>query len=349
MLNNGSFCPHWSWWARSGERLSLGLDLRRVLDGEGAGVAKRIQIGLDACLDGVEKGYGVVDSMRRAGVKLPGEAWCLLESGEHTGRLGEAMKEVGSFLKNSEQRKREFIGQMWYPVVVMLTGFLVMGIILLWVVPQMREISVSMGQGGRMPWLTEHIGNIYGGLFIGMTGMTVLISSGWILSGYMAGIRANWATGREVVAGYIPFFGVLRITRREARILRQVGTLLHGGVTLPAALDMAAARSPDQFEREQLVEFRKRLLMGISFEESLKAFPLVRKWNRASLVTGQESGRLDSYLQGIAADLDEEVSWKLKQAMRFLEPATIFGLAILIAGLVLAYLLPTIRMLEQLA
>ena len=185
MLNNGLYCPHWSWWARSGERLSLGLDLRRVLDGESAGVAKQIQVGLDTCLDGIEKGYGVVDSMRRSGMKLPGEAWCLLESGEHTGRLGEAMKSVGSFIKESEHRKREFIGQMWYPVVVMLTGFLVMGIILLWVVPQMRTISVSMGQDGEMPWLTEHIGTIYGGLFLGMTGMSLLIACGWILSGYM--------------------------------------------------------------------------------------------------------------------------------------------------------------------
>ena len=112
---------------------------------------------------------------------------------------------------------------------------------------------------------------------------------------------------------------------------------------------MVASRSPDLYENQHLLEFRKRLLMGISFEDSVRAFPLFRKCNNPLLISGQESGQLEVYLHRLALDLDREISWKLKQYLGVLEPAAIFCLAILIAGLVMAYLLPTIRMMEQLA
>lgn len=349
MRNLRSFSPPFAWWLRSGERLSLGMDIRRVLDAGGAGVSRKDAIGLFLCREWIEEGCGLVESLRRAGLKIPEEAWCLLESGERTGRLGEAMAEVGDFLKDAGQRQREFYGQIWYPCIVVLTGCMVMAIILIWVVPQMRQISISMGQGGQVPWLTEHIGVLYGLFFLGSAGTGLVTFLFWVTSGYCARRSFKCASMREKIANFVPFFGSLRRERRESRILRQLGTLLHGAITLPAALDLAATRSPDQWEVFQLEEFRKRVLMGISFEESLQAFAVIDKLNRPLVMIGQESGQMDAYLLRIATELDREISWKLKQAMRILEPAIIFGLAILIAGLVLAYLLPTISLMEHLA
>jgi len=344
-----SFHPPFSWWIRSGERLCLGLDIRLVLDGEGAGIPERAAIGLFVTREWIQEGFGLVDSLRRAGLVIPEEAWCLLESGERTGRLGEAMGEVGNFIRQSESARREFISQIWYPVIVLLTGFLVMGLILFWVVPQMQEISRSMGQEGELPWLTEHIGVLYGSIFTSIIALAILGILAWSISGYLGKTSLKWATFREKAAALIPFWGSFRKSRREARILRQVGTLLHGGVTLPSALEVAARHSKDRFEEAALEDFRKRLLMGASFEDSLRVLPLVRKWNQPILVTGQESGRLDYYLLQAATDLDKEVSWQLKQLMRAMEPSIILVLAVFIAGLVLAYILPTIRMMEQLA
>ena len=70
--------------------------------------------------------------------------------------------------------RRAFLGQLWYPVMVGTVGFGVMLVILFWVVPQMREMSESMGLGERLPWLTEHIGPLYTGLFL--TGLLTLLA-----------------------------------------------------------------------------------------------------------------------------------------------------------------------------
>jgi type IV pilus assembly protein PilC len=109
------------------------------------------------------------------------------------------------------------------------------------------------------------------------------------------------------------------------------------------------AMAPDLWERAQLETFRKRLLMGSGFEEGLDAFPLVGEESRPLLKVGQEGGQLDRYLLQLADDLDEEVTQRLSRCIRFLEPGMLLILSIAIGGLILAYLLPMVRMLEQLA
>jgi type IV pilus assembly protein PilC len=336
----------WTWWIRAGERLSIGLDILTAFESNGnprcAPVLERIR-------SEIGRGHGIVQAFRGSAVNLPGEAWCLLESGEHTGRLGEAMKDVGKLLREQERRRAELLNQLWYPALVVLTGFLVMGIILLWVVPQLRSMNSSMGQGNQLPWLTEHIGLIYGG------GLGFLMA---LLLSLVAGIRILVCLGRrssgasrfrERVCNRSPVVGVQLFQRREARLLRQLGTLLRGGVTLPAALQMVAEGTPDLWEKEQVLEFRRNLLSGASFSESIRSFALTGQEVRPLLMAGQESGRLEIYMLRHADDLDWRTRLTLNRWIRLLEPTIIGLLSMLVGGLVLAYLLPMIRMLERLA
>jgi type II secretory pathway component PulF len=331
---------------RSGERLSLGLGIRVILDSPSSWAASS---GLERAMSGLQEGLGFTEAMRNSGLELPVEAWSMLEAGESTGRLGEAMVEIGQFLKMRSQRRREFVGQLWYPALVLFIGFLVMGLILLWVVPQMRGLSESMGQGEDLPWLTDHIGLLYGGVFLlGLVAVAGILSGGFL----WRGSRLRWiqcATAGETIMRHMPLLGPMRRVRREARILRQLGTLVAGGVTLPQALATSMAMAPDLWERAQLETFRKRLLMGSGFEEGLDAFPLVGEESRPLLKVGQEGGQLDRYLLQLADDLDEEVTQRLSRCIRFLEPGMLLILSIAIGGLILAYLLPMVRMLEQLA
>ncbi len=339
----------WSWWVRSGERIALGLDLRRLFSGRDTTLGSGMRRGLERCTGFLEEGDGLVRAMRRSGLALADEAWCLLQAGERTGRLGEAMCEVGEHIKQAQNRRKEVVGQLWYPGFVSLTGIVVMAIILFWVVPQLRDISNSMGADGEFPWLTENIGRLYGGMMVLFVGVLSVSLTGWHVIKRLARRSLKWARVLELLAGWIPVAGQLRGLAREARILRQIGTLLRGGITFPSALEMAASNSPDQFETYQLTEFRKRQLMGISFEEGLAACSLFNQENHPLLVTGQETGRFDTFALRIADDADRELSWRLKQLVRAIEPATVISLAALVAGLVMAYMLPTIHMLEQLA
>ncbi len=327
--------PDWAWWVRVGERLSLGLGVETVF-----------AAGPGALRDRLREGRGVVEALRLAGARLPSEGWCLLEAGEHTGRLGEAMKAVGEMLRDRERRRREWLGQLWYPALIGVVGLAVMALLLLWVVPQLRQLSTAMGIG-RLPWLTAHIGALYGALFGGLGGMVLGSAAlAWALR-RMGSRSPRWGRLEERAWARIPGIGSLRRCLREARLFRQTGTLLAGGTTLPRALEMAAAGAANAWEREELGTFRRRLLMGAGFPDALGGCALIDPESRALLLAGQECGQLDAYLQRVAREREEQAGWRMAQWTRLLEPLFLLGLSLAVGGLILAYLLPMVRLLEN--
>jgi type II secretory pathway component PulF len=334
---------------RSGERLRLGLDVRLVFDAGPGKKADRTASGMVEVLRGIRSGSTIVRSMRAAGWRLTREAWCLLEAGEDTGRLGESMQAVGGMLHQRLQRRRELLGQLWYPAMVLLTGMVVMGLILFWVVPQMRAISQSMAPGSSLPWLTEHIGGLYGLVFFGSAFLGGACASCIGLMGRLAKRSPRCAAFHEAVLGRLPLAGNLRRKLRESRCLRQLSLLLEGGLTLPAALQTISDGTDDLWEKHQLLEFRRRLLMGAGLPEALHAFRMLDPADEPLLLAGQESGQLEEYMRRIADEQEASSLWQLKQFMRFLEPAMLLFLSVAIGGLILAYLLPMVGIFEQLA
>ncbi|NDV61998.1 type II secretion system F family protein [Puniceicoccales bacterium CK1056] len=347
MRQNRHFCPKWSWWIRAGERAVLGLELGHIIGAAGPGVGPAERNGLKCILGHLNAGSGMVEAMREASLCLPVEAWSLLQAGEHTGKFGEAMCDVGELLRQQEARRRAFFGQMWYPAMVGLVGIGVMAIILFWVVPQMRELSESMGLGDNLPWLTEHIGQLYGGIFSGIITLLLLGLAGFSLIRLIGKRSAKWGYLEEVIAGRFPVAGSVFRHVREARLLRQLGTLLQAGTPIPRALEMVAASSSNRWEQEELTRFRSSLLMGMGFSVSLRACPLFDEEGIPLLEVGQESGKLESFMLRIAAGREEEVAWAIAQITRLVEPLFLFVLSGAIGGMVLAYLLPMVRLLEQ--
>jgi type II secretory pathway component PulF len=328
--------------------MALGLDVLAILSSDsGQRVPGAVRAGLPRVVTGLKEGKALVEAMRRGGMSLPMEAWCLLESGERTGRLGEAMGEVGQLLQHRETRRRELTGQLWYPALVGLTAFAVMGLILLWVVPQMREVGETMGLGDQLLWLTEHIGALYGGVFAG--GLCLAVASGLLVLTLrrMGRIRESWGRAEEYLLGGLPLLGRVRHQTRESRLLKQLATLLRGGLTLPRALELAAAGRGNLWEQAELKHLRARLLAGAGFETAIADCRLIDRENVELLHVGQESGQLDTWMARIADSQAKSVERELSRLTRLLEPLFLFFLSGAVGGLILAYLLPMVRMLEQ--
>lgn len=325
----------------------LGLELTRVLVVDASESSRPVRDGMANFHELLRAGSGLVDAMRDSAMELPVEAWCLLQAGEHTGRFGEALRDVAEFLRERESRRKAFLGQLWYPAMVGSVGVGVMAVILFWVVPRMRELSGSMGLGERLPWLTEHIGALYGAVFALACGSIGVALAGFLVLRLLGRRALKWGRWEERILSRLPLFGSARQRTREARLLKQLGTLLQSGTTVPRALAMAAESSPSQWEKAELERFRASLIMGMGFSYSLRACPMFDPDSVPLLEAGQESGRLEIYMERLARSREEEAGWKISQATRFIEPLFLFTLSGAIGGLVLAYLLPMVRLLEQ--
>lgn len=327
----------------------MGLDFRLVLQSAGQGLPPPVENGLTRVLDGVAEGGLIVASMRHSGMQLPVEAWSLLDAGEQTGKLAEVMVRTGKLMRERATRRKAFTGQLWYPAMVLGVGFLVMAVILFWVVPQMRAVSISMGMGEELPWLTEHIGMLYGSSMLVLLLAGLLGIAGTLLLSFLSQRNERWAYPVERIYRWVPGISWMRQSMREARLARYLGTLLQAGITLPRALQTAAEDACELWEKDQLNQCRERLLMGIGFPEVVAACPLFSREYLPLLESGQESGQLEVFLLQIAEDRDGDILQQLSMWIRFLEPGILLLLSIAIGGLILAYLLPMVNMLERLA
>lgn len=346
MKRREAYCPGWRWWIRAGERLQLGLGLGGALESGEEVSEVRTRAGLGRLRAALRKGLGMVEAMRASGLKLPLEGWAFLQAAEHTGRMGEAYCAVSRLLEERGRFRRELAGQLWYPVLLLAIGALVLALLILWVMPELQDLQKKMGQGAEMPWISTHLGQLYGWIFGGAVAVLLgAIPVGWVLE---AGARQTvaWGWRRERFLRGIPVLGRMLHAAREARLLSQLGPLLRSGYAIPKALEVLASPLPNRWESATLLAFRSHLLHGAPLMESFRSCPLFSEGSHSLLALGEESGRLDAFMEKRAAELRETVRWWVQQAGRAGEPLMLVVLALAVGGMLLAYLLPMLQMLE---
>lgn len=334
------------WWRRAGLRLQLGLSALQVF-GPATGGDKATRETSGRIRRELEAGCGMVEAMRAVPLELPAEAWSLVEAGEHAGRLGEAFVEIADLLRRREEWKREVLGQLWYPCLVLVIACAVMLLMVFWMIPQFREMVLAMQPGGRLPWLTEHLGGVF---LCAATALFLLPLSAMVPSKVLA--RLGWkfpvaGLWQERFQGAFPFWGGVRKLARSARLLRRLGTLLRAGLALPEVLADARRDAVTSWEGRCLERCREALLIGLTVEEAIRDCGLFDEATCLALEAGQEAGKLDEHMLQLALDQEAEVRWRLQQAIRFLEPLMLAGLTVAIGALLLAYLLPMMGLLQS--
>lgn len=337
--------PPWRWWVQTGQRLNMGLDVMRVFAvPTGRCVFSR---GLERIRQGLGRGSTVREAFAGSGWQLPTAYWSLLEAGERTGTLGDSMMRIGRLMAERADARKELLGQLWYPAMVSLVAVGVMLLLVLWVIPQLREVLAGLQPGQPLPWVTRHIGSLYGfglGVIIAICFLGSLVHTLWVAAGrrWLAAARSH-----EVFVRGLPWVGGLRARLREARVAQQLATYCTAGVTLPDALSTLGCGTPDLWERHQLMQLRQALLLGEGFGPAFSHCEVFQQENSELLSAGQEAGQLEHYLAEIALQLEQDCRWRLRQWVRCYEPALLFLLAGGVGGLLLAYLLPMVRIFEN--
>lgn len=335
------------WWTSAGERLDLGLPPERALFSRSRQQKGQAVSGLARVRNGLAQGNRLSEALRHSGLQLPVHLWAILEAGERTGLTGASFREVGEHLTQLQLQRQRLVSQLWYPGLVFLTAVLVMGIIVFWVVPRLRELGREMGAGAQLPWWTENLGRIYGTGFMIALGLLLMgIFIPFVLGrGGARSLRLSRWTERGYSA--IPLLGTYRSRLREARLLEQLSVLLHGGFTLPEALRLVVKGTDLLHEKTELDRLRERLLMGGGFEAALRDCPLLFPETVELLEVGQECGKLDQYMRRIAKAHGTFLATLRERSFRLLEPAFLCFLTLAVGGLIVAYLLPIIRLLEE--
>lgn len=265
----------------------------------------------------------------------------LVEAGESSGSLAAVLDRLAIHTEKAQKIRSKVITTSIYPAALAITAFAVVAALVAFVVPRVVEQFDSMGQG--LPGLTMFVIGLSDmtrsyGLIVLMTLATCLVLARYLLRLPLV--------KEKVDAGllHLPFVGRLTRDLLAARLSRTLSTLVSCGTPIVDGLQATAKTIENTVVRSAVLSVTKAVQEGKGLSDSLRDTAMFPPLLVYMVAVGESSGRLDSMLSKSADHLEDEFETLTATFLSLLEPAIIIVMGGVVATIVLAILLPILRL-----
>ncbi|MGE0758937.1 MAG: type II secretion system F family protein [Pirellulaceae bacterium] len=291
----------------------------------------------------VEDGATLADAMSRYPKVFSELSVNMVRAGGEGGFLEEALDRVAKFTEQYEDLKGRTAGALAYPIFLGVVGSVIVTVLIVFFVPRFGAVFESLRARGEMPALTE-----------GLLWFSETLRSMWLFAlltviGLVVVIRARLATdqGRrlsDAVKIRLPILGTVFLHLAVARFCRVLGTMLRNGVPILKSLDVSRDAAGNRVLAEAIRDASENISGGQSLATPLRACGHFPATVVEMISVAEESNTLDTVLVEIADGLEARTQRNLELAVRLLEPLMLLILAGVVLIVVLALLLPAIKM-----
>jgi general secretion pathway protein F len=265
----------------------------------------------------------------------------MVKAGESSGALDKVMVRVAHFLQAQTRLKNKVGGAMMYPVIMVIVGVIVVSFLLTWVVPKITQLLHSRGQ--ELPLPTA----ILIGVSHFLQSYWLLVLLGFLVLVVLFQLFVNSPRGGLLWDRFklrVPVFGDLMRKQSVARFSMTLATLLRSGVPALQAIDATKAVVDNRVLRNALTMVHDHILEGTDISTPMKMSGMFPPMVSYMVGIGEQAGNLEEMLERVAAAYDEEVDLATNKLTALLEPLIIVVLAVLVAGIVIAIVMPLLQL-----
>lgn len=266
----------------------------------------------------------------------------LVAVGERSGNLDDLMDKVATYMENLEEIKSKVKGAMWYPTAVMVVGFVVTVLLLVFVIPQFEDLFA--GFGASLPGLTAAVIDLSKSfrdywiqVFVVIVGAFVAVSMAYRRSAAMR-------HGVDRLSLRLPVFGGILRKAAISRYARTLATMFGSGVPLVEGLQSVAGATGNRIYHDACLEIRESVSTGQALSVAMAQTGLFPAMILQMTTTGEESGELEKMLDKGAEFYEREVRESVDNMSKLIEPIMISVLGIIVGTLVVAMYLPIFKM-----
>jgi len=283
----------------------------------------------------VKEGKSLADAMEARADVFSKLYINIIRAGETGGILDQLLPDLVNFLETAEETKKQVISALTYPIVLLITGILSVGLLLVYVVPQFTAMFEDVGS--EIPPSAEFLL----GLSAGIQNFGWLIVPLVFLVGYWwRWVNADKARRRQKDAYMLrlPIAGKLLLHRDVAIFARTLGALLGAGIPLIRGLRVAreVISNEELIHHLEVVEEDVRSGSGLGNAlEKTGMFPVLL---HQLVAVGEESGRTGAILKKLARSFDASVRDDMTRLVSALQPALILLLGIAVGGIIIIML-----------
>ena len=270
----------------------------------------------------------------------------MIKAGEAGGALEAILQRLADFKEKSQSLKRKVKSAMIYPVVVISVAVLIVGFILYYIVPQFKKIfdDFNLPLPMMTQWLIQGSDIVCQRWFmIPLVPFTI-----WVL---LKLIRRNksGAYFLDKCTLMIPVMGAIVEKSTVARTMRTLGTLVQSGVPILEALSIVRDTAGNAVFENAFTRIYESIREGETIAQPLREARIVDDIVVNMIDVGEETGDLDSMLNKIADNYDEEVEALVEGLVSLLEPLMIVVLGAIIGFIVISLFLPLVNLITSLS
>jgi type IV pilus assembly protein PilC len=323
--------------------MKAGVPLLQAFDivGKGANKPSVGKLLLDIKTE-VEIGNSLNASFRKHPLYFDALYCNLVAAGEQAGILEALLDRLATYKEKILAIKKKIKGAMFYPIAVIAVAFLVTAVIMIFVIPQFKEVFKSFGADLPAPTL----------FFIAIS--DAFVEWWWVIFGAIgAAIFAffeTWKRSKPMQIAMdrlflrLPVFGDVIRKATIARWTRTLSTMFAAGVPLVDALDSVAGAAGNYVYMTATRQIQSEVSSGSSLTVAMQNSQVFPSMVLQMVAIGEESGALDSMLGKVADFFEAEVDDAVDALSSLMEPIIMVFLGGLIGGMVIAMYLPIFKM-----
>jgi type IV pilus assembly protein PilC len=266
----------------------------------------------------------------------------LIAAGEQAGILDSLLERLAVYKEKSQALKSKIKGALFYPIAVLVVAFIVTAVIMIFVVPQFKEVFKSFGADLPAPTLvvismSEFFVSYWHIIFGSIGGAIYAFFYTWKRS-----LPMQMFMDRTVLK--LPVFGDLIRKATVARWTRTLATMFSAGVPLVEALDSVAGAAGNYVYKVATQQIQSEVSTGNSLTAAMQNSGVFPSMVLQMVAIGEESGALDSMLSKVADFFEQEVDDAVESLSSLMEPMIMVILGTLIGGIVVAMYLPIFKL-----
>ncbi len=270
----------------------------------------------------------------------------MIKAGEAGGALEAILQRLADFKEKSQSLKRRIKSAMVYPIVVIFVACVIVGFILYFIIPKFEAIFKDFNLP--LPAMTTFLIDASHFLikYFYIVFLTPLFI--WI---FIKLLYRN-KTGAYVcdrIKLIIPVMGSIVEKSTVARTTRTLGTLVQSGVPILESLHIVRDTAGNAVFERAFTRIYESIREGETIAQPLKEARIVDDIVVNMIDVGEETGELDTMLNKIADNYDEEVETAVESLVSLLEPIMIVVLGGIIGFIVIALFLPLISLISKLS
>lgn len=292
----------------------------------------QIQSGLQRVRVRLREGQTLAGSLAQEEL-FPGILLRMVEAGEESGKLPQILQKFADYLQRDLANRQALAGALTYPVILVSLSVILMGGLLYFLTPVLKEMYSSLGidppaftrlmlWAGN--WMVE-----YGAYVLPALVLLGLGSFRWIPHGV-----------RQAFTLRLPLWGPMLLAALMERWCSTLAMLHGAGVPLVRALHLSREALSSPSLDESLQQLERAVERGEGMANAVARLTWMPPLLQQFLRTGERTGDLEGMLTSAGQYYERELERRRSLVLRFLEPALIAGLGLVVGLLVLAVLLP---------